>query len=162
MKRILFYLSLSGWIISLIVHLLSIFDIYSGNNPFDVYLVMGIFFVWVPAIFISRQEEENDDKRNTFWDIGKIPRWIKVIAVLSCIYATANFWVSVNGYHVEIYDGQYILREHSTFIKYLTQTEYIHYKANDVRLATGHCLAFYAISLTMLYYKKQQFDAGYS
>jgi magnesium-transporting ATPase (P-type) len=161
-KRFLFYLALFGWVISFTVHLLSIFNIYLGDNfPIDVYLTMGIFFIWVPAIIISQgkkdssqQNDESDDKGNIFYTMAIIPRWIQIIAILSFIYATVNFWLCVNGYTAEIYNGQYVLMEKSTFIKYLTQTEYIHYKANDARLATGHCLGFYALGLAMLSDKK--------
>jgi hypothetical protein len=156
-KKILFYPALAGWLMSLIVHLLSIFDVYFGDNlHFDVCLSIGIFFIWGPAIFISRAEKElkqpDDlhDQGNIFSDIEKIPRWLLVIAVVSFIYASVNFWVCLNGYSAEIYNGQYVLMEKSTFIKYLTRHEYVHYKANEARLSTGHCMAFYAVGAVML------------
>jgi hypothetical protein len=50
-----------------------------------------------------------------------------------------------------IKDGQYILENHGTFIKILTEAEYNHFQANIVRGFSGHWLLFYSFVATLLY-----------
>lgn len=51
----------------------------------------------------------------------------------------------------EIQDGQYILQNHGKLIRTITEQEYHHYKANEVRGFSGHWLIFYGFSAALLY-----------
>ena len=162
-KRFLFFVAIFCWIISLITHLLSIFDIdFSEAFPLENYLSLGIFAIWALAIALSYEKDDSEhqlieEENNFSKTLSKIPKWLQVILVLSCVYAIINFWLTANGYSAEVYNGKYILMEKGTFIRNLTKTEYTNYIANNTRLSTGHCLAFYALGAAFLYnYKTKQ------
>ncbi|TCC88248.1 hypothetical protein EZ428_21240 [Pedobacter frigiditerrae] len=171
MKKILFLLAFTGWAIALLVHILSIFEIYfSDTFPIEDWLFPGLFVVWIATIFYLKSEKElksenaianNED--NYFSPMfDNIPNWLRVLAIFSFIYSPINFFMTANGYTPEIDNGQFILMEKSTFIKTLTKLEYIHYKANEVRLSTGHLLAFYGISSAFLYRNMKMGLKGYT
>jgi DNA-binding XRE family transcriptional regulator len=58
MKKFLFYFAVTGWLIALIVHLLTLADFDAREKvPFIWVLHIGIFVVWLPAVI----ELKNND-----------------------------------------------------------------------------------------------------
>jgi len=51
----------------------------------------------------------------------------------------------------DIKNEQYILQNHGQLIRILTEQEYHHYKANEVRGFSGHWIAFYGIAMAVLF-----------
>lgn len=51
----------------------------------------------------------------------------------------------------DFFEGQYILHKHGQLVKILTEQEYHHYKANEIRGFSGLWLVFYSISATLLF-----------
>ena len=51
----------------------------------------------------------------------------------------------------DIWEGQYVLHNHGTLIRNITEQEYTAYKAAEVRGFSGHWLAFYGIATALLY-----------
>jgi hypothetical protein len=166
MKKLLFYFASTGWILALLVHVLSITDIdIASRLPFVWILHLGIFAVWIPMILdlikneeIKQFQQARKQNRNNSTSLFKIifkktPTWLKIIAVGGFFYAGINFIlfsISQQG-SATIKEGQYILHNHGQLIRTLTEQEYHHFKANEVRGFSGHWLAFYGIAAAILF-----------
>jgi hypothetical protein len=51
----------------------------------------------------------------------------------------------------DIIDGKFVLHNHGRIIKNLTEQQYHHYKALELRGFSGHWIAFYGIATAVLY-----------
>jgi hypothetical protein len=170
MKKVLFYFALTGWTSSLIVHLLSLADIdVSETIPFVWFLHIGIFVVWFPVVFELKKNEELQAYQqsgilNKMNQIGLLkiifkdtPTWIIIIVAGGFFYAIINFIInfmlsmSLQGGTPEIKDGVFILESHGKLIRTLTEQEYNHYKANTVRIFSGHWILFYGVATAILF-----------
>ncbi|MBS3945508.1 MAG: hypothetical protein KGZ42_08415 [Melioribacter sp.] len=167
MKKVQFYFAVTGWTLGLIVHLLSIADYNASDKvPFVWLLHVGIFVVWLPVVFILTKNEELKAFRQsgTLNQLNPVaaskiffrqtPRWLTIIAVAGFFYAIINFVFFMTTSHFgvpDIKDGQFILHNHGKLIKTLTEQEYHHYKANEVRGFSGHWLAFYGLAAAILF-----------
>jgi hypothetical protein len=166
MKKFLFYLAVTGWTIGLIVHGLSIadFDI-TEKVPFVWALHIGVFVVWLPTVLNLKKNEELKEYQQSgmlnrmnplgFFKIifRQTPTWLIIIAIGGFFYAMVNFMLFMTSQEgvPDIKDGQYILHNHGHLIKNLTEQEYHHYKANEVRGFSGHWMAFYGIAAAVLF-----------
>lgn len=166
MKKFLFYFAITGWTLGLIVHLLSLADVnITDKVPFVWVLHIGIFVVWFPTVLDLKYNEEAHaykqqgllNRLNPFGSFRVIfrrtPTWLLIIAFGSFIYAGLNFLLFMNTQQgvPDIRNGQYILHNHGELIMTLTEQEYHHYKANEVRGFSGHWLAFYGLAAAVLY-----------
>lgn len=162
-KKILFFLAVTGWALGVTVHLLSLADVdVARKAPYVWLLHMGIFVVWIPAVFELRKDKEiqayqqsNGANRGSSLKIifRNTPAWLRTIAIGGFIYALINFLlfaISQQG-SPDIRDEQYFLQSHGHFIRNLTEQEYQHYKANEVRGFSGHWIAFYGIAAAALF-----------
>lgn len=166
MKKYLFYFALTGWTLGLIVHILSLSDIdVTEKMPFVWLLHIGIFVVWLPVVLDLQKNEELKEYQQSgilkrmnpigFYKIifKDTPTWMSVIAILGFFYAFINFILfmfSQSG-TPSIQDGHYVLQNHGQFIKNLTEQEFHHYKANEVRGFSGHWILFYGVATAVLY-----------
>ena len=167
MKNVFFYFAITGWTLGLIIHLLSIADYNTAEKvPFIWFLHIGIFIVWLPAVLILTKNEELKAFRQsgllkqlnpiaaTKIFFGQTPTWLTIIAVAGFFYAIINgmfFMVTTQLGALDIKNGQYILHNHGKLIKTLTEQEYYHYKANEVRFFSGHWLLFYGLAAAILF-----------
>ncbi len=171
MKQFLFWVAVLGWTLGLIVHILSLADIdVTERIPFVWILHLGIFVVWIPAILVLRKNEDLRKLQKSglltrmnpfgFFKIifKNVPRWLIVIAIVGFFYAIINFmlFVATQRGVPDIQNGQYVLQSHGTLIKTLTEQEYHHFKANEVRGFSGHWIAFYGIAMAVLFPFKLQ------
>jgi hypothetical protein len=166
MKKALFYLALTCWMLGLLIHLLSIADInVTEKVPFVWVLHLLIFVVWFPVVLDLKNNEELQEyqqagmlNRMSPIDFFKIafketPTWMSVIAVGGFLYAVVNFilFITSQGGTPDIVNGQYVLQNHGQIIETLTEQEFQHYKANEVRGFSGHWILFYGIATAILY-----------
>jgi len=172
MKKAIFYFALVGWTLGLLVHLLSIFDVdVAAKAPLVWLLHVGIFIAFIPAILELKKNRELQTYQksdmfkvfspfNTLKIISRTtPSWLTVIAVLGLFYAFVNFIIFMKSqpYTPDIENGGYVLRNHGQIIKTLTEQEYHHYKAVTLRGFSGHWIAFYGISMALLFpFNKKQ------
>lgn len=166
MKKLLFYVAATGWLLGLIVHLLAIADFpLSMQTPLIWLLNIGILAVWFPAILelrkdgalIAYQQSGLIERLNPL-GLMKIvfkwsPRWLTIVAIICFFYAFINFawFMAAHPGVTDIKDGQYILHNHGQLIRTLTAQEYRHYEAVTVRGFSGHWLAFYSIAAAILF-----------
>lgn len=167
MRKVLFFFAITGWTMGFIVHVLAMADYdVAGKIPFFWLLHLGIFVVWVPTIFMLRNNEElkilQQSKKVRPFALFKIllketPTWLRVIAIGGLIYAFLNFllFAASQGGTPDIRDGQYVILDHGKLIKTITEQEYYQYKANEVRGLSGFWLAFYGFAAAVLFPSKQ-------
>lgn len=160
MKKILFFVAATGWMLGLTVHLLSLSGVdVMEKVPFVWLLHLGIFAIWVPTILSLKKKKElrgNQDSSpfNALSNfLENTPHWLNAIAVVGFVYAFINFalfFFSIEG-STAIKDGEYILHNHGHLIKKLTEQEYHSYRAQELRGFSGHWLAFYGFAVAALY-----------
>ena len=155
-----------GWILGLSVHMLSLADIdVTAKVPFVWLLHVGIFVVWIPVILELKKNKELQEYQQSgtpnrmnsmkFFEIvfNETPSWMTTIVVAGFFYAFVNFIlfsISQSG-TPNIIGGQFVLQNHGQLIKTLTEQEYHHYKANELRGFSGHWIAFYGVATAILY-----------
>lgn len=166
MKKFLFYLALTGWLLSLAVHLLSIAGIdTTGKMPFVWLLHIGIFAVWIAVVLdlINNEElkqfkQSNPGTKKKSFAAFKIifkdaPGWMQIVVIVSFIYMPINlflFSTTQNG-SPDFRDGQYILHNRGEIISTITEQEYHRYKAREIRGFSGHWIFFYAVATAVLF-----------
>lgn len=172
MKIFLFYFAITGWVLACLAHLLTLagFNVFA-EVPFIWILHIGIFVVFVPAIFFLNKNEEfqayqqaKKERRKAASGLVSIvfkgvPQWLKIMVFGSFFYAILNFFLFASSQDgtPALQDGQYILHNHGKFIKNITEQEYNDYKANELRGFSGHWLLFYGLAAAILFpFKKQE------
>lgn len=175
MKKFLFYFAVAGWTSGLLVHLLSLADIdVAGKVPFVWILHIGVFVVWLPTILALRNNEElkayqqpgmrNQRNPLKFFRIlfRQTPTWLAILAMGGFVYAVVNFMMFMGSQPgvPDLKDGQYVLHNHGQLVRTLTEQEYHHYKANEVRGFSGHWLAFYGLAAAILFPFRQPAENG--
>jgi hypothetical protein len=53
----------------------------------------------------------------------------------------------------DIIDGKYVLENHGTLIRELSEVEYFKLRANEIRGFSGHWMVFYSLSMGILWPK---------
>ena len=152
-KKALGILSISGFILALLVHLLTFFGIEASDYVRGVWLLhLGIFAVGIPIIIIQKSEK---NYREMFHDHSK---WVQALTVIFTVYTLANFiffiyWSSEGSPVVE--NGHYFLQNHGKFIRTITENEYYWERAYILRGFSGHWMMFYFIA-TSTYFSKSK------
>jgi hypothetical protein len=175
MKKILFYTAITGWSLGLLVHLLSIAGInVSDNFPFVWLLHIGIFVVWIPAIFELRKNPELKEREQSgllkqmkpfgYWKIifKDKPVWLSVLAIAGLVYAFFNFmfFTFQQTGSTDFQNGQYILHNHGQLIRTISIAEYNQFKADITRGFSGHWMAFYGFAAAVLFPVKESEDSN--
>lgn len=173
MKKTFFFVAIAGWLLGLMVHLLSIAGVNVIDKvPFVWVLHLGIFAVFIPAMVDLSGRPAMKARRKAdfrtrmqasgFYKIvfSQTPTWLTMLTAAGFVYAVINFlWVFSSFAGVpEIENGHYVLQNHGKLIKTLTEQEYHWHKAMELRGFSGHWLAFYGISAAILYPFKKQPD----
>jgi len=166
MKKTLCYIAGLGLILGLIVHVISLFGIYIGDRiPFVWVLHVGIFIVWIPAILeLKKNPEFQQPDFKTSMNPKKFygavfkdtPKPIMYLSIGFFIYAAINFilFMQASGGGVpDIMDGKYVINNHGSIIRELTEIEYFKLKANELRGFSGHWMAFYGFAMGILWPK---------
>jgi hypothetical protein len=172
MRKLLFIFAAICWTISLSVHLAALICDYDVSIQFPLIwlLHIGIFVVWLPTVFILKNNTDLEELRRSGslhpakqikflkTTFQKKLTWMVTIAILGFVYAIINFLLFILSQPgtPEIKDGHYILQNHGQLIKNLTENEYYHYRANQTRGFSGHWIAFYGIAASVLFQQRDR------
>jgi hypothetical protein len=158
MKKALFYIAAGGWVISLLVHLLALGGVdVQESVPFVFLLHFGIFVVAIPTVILQKVKQSALPKPASRFSLlaefQHAPLAVKVLAAAGFVYAIINFGLFMAAYpgSPSIHDGQYVLMNHSEFIRTLSAAEYHHARAMELRGFSGHWIAFYGVFAAGLY-----------
>lgn len=161
MKKFIFYLAAAGWIISLVIHILSLAKTdVEASIPYIWILHIGIFAVWIPAIRVLRLFRANQGGKKLFdiyrFVILNAPVWLAVLAIGSFVYCIIGSFIFL--FMKEgtpgIINGQFVLHNHGKILHIITEGEYHQAKAGVMRLFSGVWLAFYGMAAAILYRKE--------
>ena len=154
MRRAFSIFALTGFFISLLVHLTTFFGIDpSKHAPWVWVLHLGIFAVFLPMIFVQGVAPKKD-----FWNkiFAVIPRWARYTIKAFFAYGIINFalffFLSKGGVP-EVRDGKYVLHNHGQVIRELSENEYDWQKAYIVRGFSGHWMVFYLVPAMVFWYR---------
>ncbi|HEX2854435.1 MAG TPA: hypothetical protein VHO24_14455 [Opitutaceae bacterium] len=147
--RLLFLVSTFGAAACAAAHALTFADI--AFYPI-LLLVPLLFVVWPLVIWQYRRIP----RKNLISEIfGSIPRWMKTASIALLFYAIANLFIASasldGGEPARLADGRLVLKVKGENRRELTADEFRHAQALQVRMLTGHLLAFYAIAAFGLY-----------
>jgi len=181
MMKFLFYFAATGWTLGLIVHVISLADVdITDKVPLVAWVLqIGIFVVWIPilwtpaALFLKQNEKLKSNRQSGLFNRAKpfglfkiifrqTPAWLLVIAIGSFFYAGINLMLFMTSQLdvADIKHGQYILHNHGKLIKTLTEEEYHHYQAKEMRVFSGHWLALYGIAAAVIFPFSRQTTNG--
>jgi hypothetical protein len=144
-RRILALAALAGFLGALAVHLAALSGI-DVAEPFPAVwmLHVGIFVVFGPYVFSSRKTMGSRPSWAQYRD--NVPSWVLWTGLGIFAYAFLNFALfmsATEGGNAALREGKYLLLQHGTLIRELTQAEYAAFKANEVRGFSGHWMLFY-------------------
>ena len=135
LKKIFFYIAAAGWILSLIVHLLSIakYDI-SDKTPYIWALHLLIFVVGIPAmIYLIRSEEYQP---------------LNPLFTLRAIYQRIPVWVSIGCIICFIY----------ALVSSLVMRYFPHEGGPAIRVFSSFWMLFYGVAAAILFPSKKQIE----
>lgn len=169
MKKFLFYLAVSGLIISLLIHLISLSGTYIGGIvPINTICFIGILIVLLAATLKLRKNQELTNFSIT--KSGSIvkflnftykdtPKFILILTTTLILYAVLNYFLSndaYKGYFPDIIDGNFVAIKYGSFMKEISESEYFRMKANKYRSSSGEWMAIYAFALSTLWPQNKQ------
>ena len=143
-----------GLAVAVTVHVLTFFPdkaIAASGSPLFFALHVGIFVVFIP--FVLAQRKLFGTARPGWREqLSVFPRWGQLLLGFVTAYALANFalFLFTGGGTPEIRAGQFVLMNHGTFIRALSEQEYDLARSHITRGFSGHWIAFYLVP--MLYF----------
>ncbi len=168
MKKHFCFIAGLGFTLGLIVHIISLQGIYIGDKaPYIWVLHAGILVVWLPAILEFKKNPDlkqpsSSTITNPFKFYGTIfkdtPKPVMIISVVFFFYAMINFILFMQageGGIPDIIEGKYVIHNHGSIIRELTELEYDKIRANEIRGFSGHWMAFYGVATGILWPKKE-------
>jgi hypothetical protein len=106
------------------------------------------FLLFIPMIFLLRAREvEDGDVLKSFF--ATMPKWVKYAFYVLGAYTLINFLLFLylmEGGSLDIRGGKYILHNHGTIIRELTEQEYKLHETYVLRGFSGHWLWFYFVT----------------
>jgi hypothetical protein len=130
------YLAALGLVLSVIVHVLSLFGISSPFGETSWVLHTGIFVVWLPTILVANRMVR-DFRQKDFWKVAlrACPQWMKNLTYFFLGYAILNFALF--------------------FISDFTAGDSAKHAGNTapnvLRGFSGHWMVFYCVAMATLY-----------
>lgn len=146
-------LAIIGFVLSFIAHFSTYFGVNpQGEFPFVWLLHVGIFVVFVPAVYIMKRVDNG--KGIFFHEAVKFaPVWMKILCGVCFLYAAVNFFsfasMTKDG-SPDIISGNYVISNHGRIVRVISHDEYEKYRSYEVRGFSGHWMIFYFFSATVL------------
>lgn len=157
MKNILFYLALTVWVLSLVVHV----SAFLGRDVSMVFPKVWLLHLAVLLLAVfAVLEIRKDGLIIASFQMGNIPPfnpikllrlifrntpgWWIALTIAGFIYAMLNFvWFAISNHGTPgLRDGEHVLLNHGKVIKTITAAENLQYRALEIRGFSGHWIAF--------------------
>jgi hypothetical protein len=147
-------LAAAGLVLSAAVH----FSTFAGVDPLDLapwvwLLHIGIFVVFVPAIFLANRAKAGK-RESLASQFPNAPRWMAWMTGLFFAYAFVNFAVFIflmrEGSPHQREDGTYALTDHGRTVREISAEEFHRRQGYVARGFSGHWMLFYSASLVAL------------
>ena len=154
MGRIVGVLAAIGLAAAVTVHVLTFFPdkaIVTSDSPLFFALHVGMFVVLAPLV-LAQRKLFGTARPGWREQLSVFPRWAQIVIKLAVAYAFVNFalFLFTQGGTPEIRGGQFVLMDHGTFIRALSEQEYYLARSYVTRGFSGHWIVFYL--MPMLYF----------
>lgn len=170
--RYVFYSALTGWVIGLFVHILSIANVdVASYFPFVWLLHFLLFLIWLPMILFLRDKLKELDSlqadlpvngKSQFLAKGVFrytPAWLRVFVFIFAAYAFLNFiFLARAAPGTPVFENdEYVLKLRSgNEMRPITKSQYHSYRAEELRRFSGHWIFFYGVAVALLFpYRKR-------
>jgi hypothetical protein len=135
----------AGFLLAVIVHGLTFAHVDVIEDFSSVWLLhVGLFLVAIPFVLSARATIGG---RPSLAQLGSFfPRWARILLAVVGAYAFLNFALFIylsGGGAPDIRDGRFVLHNHGTVIRELSEQEYHIQRAYIARGFSGHWLFFY-------------------
>lgn len=156
-------LALLGFIISLAVHIATLFQIdVTQHISFFWELPLGVFVVNMPFLLGFRTLFDKDPELLK----EKYPDYLMLLGLFIFFYVFLN-WILVGTSHITefgwtqpgILEGKFVLIDsasRSKVVREITANEYRLFQIRGLRLVSGMCLLFYFAPLVFFLFRKKQ------
>lgn len=160
MKYWLFSVTVVGWLMALVVHVLSLLDIDVRSGISFLWVLDAAFLVVLVPTFwqLRRFGQTIQHEKRGFMTYPKLvcsitPLWLMVIMGSGFAYAVLNFLIFLASYHGSpvVLEGNYVLQDQGNVVKMLNLQEFAHYRAIEVGLSSGLLIALFGISMTVFF-----------
>lgn len=157
--------SFLGFAVSLIVHASTFFGVDpEAVSPMVWLLHVGIFLAFGPALYLNQQEKKEKEKDNENKTKKKkqrwtdlfpaAPRWLFAMIGVFFVYGLINFGIFMHllneGTPTAKDDGTFVLQDHGTLIRSITEDEFHRHRAYVTRGFSGHWMIFYLVAAAVL------------
>ena len=159
-----------GYLTSLVLYGLTLWDIDAQELPLYWPLTFLMFGVWFAAVLKLRAFAKSQVTQRTMqfnpspilkYMFKGTPLWLIIVTGLSFVFALSSFvalMVAQPGV-VSIIEGKRVLHNHGDILKELTSQEYQHALAIEARRSLGHYLLFFGAATAILYPRKAERNA---
>jgi hypothetical protein len=151
-------LALLGFILSLTVHIASLFQIDVAQHISFVWVLhLGVFVVFMPFILICRKLFGNRLSPNFLQDNFSIQ--VIILGKLIMFYAVINFilfMIQSEGASPSVLNGKFALTNHGKLVREITENEYHLFQARVLCGFSGHWLIFYFVPLVFFLFRKKR------
>jgi hypothetical protein len=147
--RMLYLVAAFGTAASTAAHVITFADIAF----YPILLLVPLLFVLWPLVL---WQYRRIPRKNLFSEIfARVPAAMKIGAGVLLFYAVANLFLAgaklEGGQPSQLPDGKLVLKVKDQVRRELTPTEFRHAQALQVRMLTGHLIAFYALAGFAIY-----------
>ena len=147
-QRLLFFCTTFCLLLSLIVHGASFLGL--AFYP-AIFMVPLLFIIWPLVIWQWRRVPRTNLVSGIF---GAISLWLKLVTGALLVYVFVNFFLCradlLGGSPVKLEDGRLVLQSGNRILRELSEAEFTHANAMQVRLLSGHLIAFYGLAMIAL------------
>lgn len=118
-------------------------------------LHLGIFIVFIPAIFFLRRDGSPNDPLGFF---RSLPPFAVTTLLVLFVYAFFNFFVALSATGATtpaIRDGRYVLQQKGRVVREISPAEYAAGRAAQARGFSGHWMIFYAVPAAIFLFRRR-------
>ncbi len=167
LRKFLFFFAVTGFLGSIIVNVMSCFNIdsgfgFAGSSIFH----LGAIAVVIPVFMESKRQGFQSPLKKERMNLSEfykmlfkgLPVITVVLLAMCLVYAFINFFSalgSIGHGTPEIQDGMYVLNQKGS-ISQITEWEYHFFCSQQVRLFSGHWIFFYALGIIGLLPRKTE------
>jgi len=156
MQKLLSILAFIFSCISLIIHLISYFNINIVDKIPFIYILPIILIVFLLLMFFSliKSKTESFSIYKVFFK--SMPKWVPKIVIILGIYYLINFFLSLSwkGLPTKTENNKYKIINNDRVVRELTEEEYNTLKAKELRIDSSCWLLFFILPAFHFWYRQ--------
>jgi hypothetical protein len=150
MRKIPAIVAALGLIASVYVFIASLYGLTLNKLGGRALLLhLGIFALAVPYIVVERMKTNGQQFSYGVAPYDGRPIWVKrSMSIFFALFITFFLIFLIQGHAPKVIDGDYVLNNHGTIVRYLSANEYFQMKASELRLfASGWMAVYYGLMM---------------